>query len=428
MKKLLFLTFLLACTQLSAQGLLYSEESYMKVKPYDSDELGFASNPPKAFSMKEYTPIPLEQYGGTCVSVSCGYSALSTAYNYKFNRKGVQAHLHSFQPYYLYSYLSSDTSCMNGTYIEWAMEFLKDYGCFKYWTPFDIYCDQEYEEDFGKACHYLSYSYRIKDFYRIELENYESVSSKAYQLKGVLAEGRPIPIGMNLPAPINSDNPFSSFDTLLQTDLWRPSKMEIPDTLGGHAMVVIGYDDNKFGGAFQIMNSWGTEWGDGGYFWVRYDDFFRFTKMAFAISIYEDLNTCLNEECNFQYGRYELEDGSIYEGQIFSEQLSGFGIEEGEDYIYLGFYNSGSWDGKGALYTNDSLFMTEYENGKLRSFQSMGFAGDDNSFDEEFTALIETLTVNGAIPIGNTAQLDQAKFGLIKPRDSFQEIIIEEEE
>jgi len=31
---------------------------------------------------------------------------------------------------------------------------------------------------------------------------------------------------------------------------------------GGHAIVVVGYDDNR--GAFKIINSWGTNWGNEG--------------------------------------------------------------------------------------------------------------------------------------------------------------------
>ncbi|MET0049533.1 MAG: C1 family peptidase, partial [Candidatus Thiodiazotropha sp.] len=41
--------------------------------------------------------------------------------------------------------------------------------------------------------------------------------------------------------------------------------------LGGHAVTLVGYDYNKFGGAFKIINSWGTEWGDNGYFWMPYN-------------------------------------------------------------------------------------------------------------------------------------------------------------
>jgi len=37
---------------------------------------------------------------------------------------------------------------------------------------------------------------------------------------------------------------------------------------GGHANVIIGYNDTMH--AFRIMNSWGTGWGDGGYGWIDY--------------------------------------------------------------------------------------------------------------------------------------------------------------
>ena len=39
---------------------------------------------------------------------------------------------------------------------------------------------------------------------------------------------------------------------------------------GGHGVAVVGYDDNRYGGAFKIMNSWGRNFGDGGYFWMPY--------------------------------------------------------------------------------------------------------------------------------------------------------------
>ncbi len=42
--------------------------------------------------------------------------------------------------------------------------------------------------------------------------------------------------------------------------------------VGGHAMILVGYDDAK--NAFRLMNSWGTEWCEGGFCWVDYD-FFR---------------------------------------------------------------------------------------------------------------------------------------------------------
>ena len=40
--------------------------------------------------------------------------------------------------------------------------------------------------------------------------------------------------------------------------------------IGGHAINVVGYDDNLNGGSFIVENSWGTRWGDNGYFALKY--------------------------------------------------------------------------------------------------------------------------------------------------------------
>lgn len=75
-----------------------------------------------------------------------------------------------------------------------------------------------------------------------------------------------------------------------QGDIWYPSQGEQP--VGGHALLIIGYDDDRecFGtsgkGAFLIRNSWGTDWGDNGYGWLPYDYFLKGQA--------EDAWTCLS--------------------------------------------------------------------------------------------------------------------------------------
>ena len=50
--------------------------------------------------------------------------------------------------------------------------------------------------------------------------------------------------------------------------------------LGGHAMLVVGYDDSR--NAFRVLNSWGTDWGDNGYYWLDYAFFPQVVNEAFV--------------------------------------------------------------------------------------------------------------------------------------------------
>ncbi|MDX2202820.1 MAG: C1 family peptidase [Hyphomicrobiaceae bacterium] len=79
-----------------------------------------------------------------------------------------------------------------------------------------------------------------------------------------LAAGDPVVISMLV---------GKSFMRLQAGDRYAGSIHRRPGDLGddgmGHAMVIVGYDDRKR--AFQLMNSWGTGWADGGFAWVDYD-------------------------------------------------------------------------------------------------------------------------------------------------------------
>ena len=61
--------------------------------------------------------------------------------------------------------------------------------------------------------------------------------------------------------------------TTMQNSVWNgPFDGSAP---GGHAMVIVGYDDNLAytggTGAFKVLNSWGTTWGANGFFWLTYN-------------------------------------------------------------------------------------------------------------------------------------------------------------
>jgi C1A family cysteine protease len=51
--------------------------------------------------------------------------------------------------------------------------------------------------------------------------------------------------------------------------------------VGGHGMIVVGYDDTRK--AFRIQNSWGRNWADGGYGWFGYEFWRGLTQVGFVI-------------------------------------------------------------------------------------------------------------------------------------------------
>lgn len=82
-----------------------------------------------------------------------------------------------------------------------------------------------------------------------------------------LAAGLPVAFGAQLP------NGFMEWRRSTAgvnvTDVFRGSGMcTNSGHCGGHGMVITGYDDAK--GAYRVLNSWGTDWGDRGYIWWDY--------------------------------------------------------------------------------------------------------------------------------------------------------------
>ncbi|HRH67306.1 MAG TPA: C1 family peptidase, partial [Bacteroidia bacterium] len=95
-------------------------------------------------------------------------------------------------------------------------------------------------------------------------------------IKQNLAQGAPVVVGMMIGGSFMKD--------MMGQEVWFPTREDYSMSgFGGHCMCVIGYDDYLEGGSFQIMNSWGPNWGKNGIGWVRYKDFDFFTKEAYGL-------------------------------------------------------------------------------------------------------------------------------------------------
>jgi len=82
-------------------------------------------------------------------------------------------------------------------------------------------------------------------------------------VKAALAAGNPVTIGFYV---------YSSFEGSITTNtgMMPYPNVNTEQFLGGHAVCVVGYNDNLNGGRFICRNSWGTNWGDRGYFYMPY--------------------------------------------------------------------------------------------------------------------------------------------------------------
>jgi C1A family cysteine protease len=83
-------------------------------------------------------------------------------------------------------------------------------------------------------------------------------------VKTALSQGYPVVVGFTV---------YESFEGNVNN---TTGMMPYPNTateqvLGGHAVAIVGYNDNLNGGRFICRNSWGTSWGDRGYFYMPYD-------------------------------------------------------------------------------------------------------------------------------------------------------------
>lgn len=83
----------------------------------------------------------------------------------------------------------------------------------------------------------------------------------------------PFPTTNELKSAIQSRGPITvGFNATPRFQAYRGGVFnELPGWRGSvnHAVILVGWDDSKR--AFRAKNSWGTNWGESGYCWIRYD-------------------------------------------------------------------------------------------------------------------------------------------------------------
>jgi hypothetical protein len=267
-------------------GLILDDEAYIDI-PYTAENIQISAGQksiPLSLDLTPYCPEVRHQGDiSSCVGWSAGYAAMTIERAIKNGWKDkAQITKNANSALFVYNLLSDD-DC-GAIKMPNALQTMQEKGnCLAREFDFNVNeCGKKATPNILQS----AANYRIEEFIRL-FDPRDSIQVKVRNVKLVLAQQKPVVIGMKVLNNFYSVKPGD--------ESWFPT---IGDQTfaGGHAMVVVGYDDQKFNagrsdvpdemkGAFKIMNSWGKNWGQDGFIWVRYAHFGEYCRHAYALML-----------------------------------------------------------------------------------------------------------------------------------------------
>lgn len=229
---------------------------------------------PSKYSLVKYCPsVESQDDYHTCVGWATAYAArtIAEAVKYGWTDKN-KITSEAFSPLFVYALIAKDdygrppTNCNCGSHIYSALQLMKEKGVPKF-SSFDVLCANSVgSELYPQALHY-----KIDDYFTLFNNPRANAVVKIQSVKKSLSEDCPVIISMRV------EKSFMSAG-----QIWDGKAGGFQ---GYHAMCVVGYDDEKYGGAFCVMNSWGNDWGDNGFVWIHYSDFAKYVDRAYEIYV-----------------------------------------------------------------------------------------------------------------------------------------------
>lgn len=365
------LIFLFTSLHITAQGLLFDDvlhEQQSKLPVYDDgskSELEMLKGIYKV-DLKPFCPEPQDQgFIASCTGWASGYGALTilNAIRNKWERKRDIITQNAFSALFIYNQIKKG-SCDFGAYITDAAIFIRDKGdvLSKDYDKLKNKCDRDpTNQELEQAL-----NFRIRDFISVFGPG-DAGSFKIQRTKLSLAQKKPVVIGMSL---------MRNFQVIPKGYEYWYSTIGDTTNNGGHSMVVIGFDDGRE--AFEVMNSWGTNWGNDGFIWIKYRDFEKYVHYGYIFipenetsgyfdkvasvdlrkPTYDETQTLsfFGENVQLKAGYYELSKGISSRGDLLQPVL----LDTRKD-IYFYLFSLDALNNIKVHWPRDALFDSRYE-------------------------------------------------------------------
>jgi hypothetical protein len=275
---------IVACLNLLVARAFAQTESYDKSSGLELDDASYATVPlvadyelygskfgddmPLEFSLKPYCPTPNDQNKHaktpSCVGQSLGYGAMTImyAFNNKITDKN-RINQSAFSALFPYNQATQNT-CYP-TKFTTVFKVLKDNGNVLF-RNFEYNPTYDCKKKSIAAQNMEAKNYRVKEMMKLFEPNTKDKKTK-YNIQKCIASGIPVVVGMKFP---------QNFETFKGEGYYMPGNTPLEIS---HGMVVIGYDAT----GVELMNSYGTNWGDKGFVKMKYGDFLKHCYHAYQL-------------------------------------------------------------------------------------------------------------------------------------------------
>jgi len=203
----------------------------------------FEINLPIKFDLTDYLPTPGKQVRNDCVAWAIAYSAYSCQIGQERRRKPTDPS-DLFSPAFIFDQLSVDGQALHALQ---AIHLVRKSGCATNATMNSAGVNPSMKAMAEAATFRMQRNERA--------DTLDEIRTYIYQ-------GYPVVLIIQMGGDFRSD------EVVATPYRWAEERNKID---GYHALTAVGYDDDR--NAVLVMNSWGTQWKNGGFAWVSYDNF-----------------------------------------------------------------------------------------------------------------------------------------------------------